>query len=234
MKEKGKEKGKNVKDDDDEDEGGAYLQIGNLIPNRKYRFKVMVNMRYRPTPQQQGHEKQGQQQEKSKNSNPRLGRGIDDSNDIRLSRAGYLTILTQPDHPQSPIFLDSDIIHYDHKIPIDKSSMNVIPSQIQRSIEEEIENLLDDHGISVVDKLKKYNDMVNSKKTPIDSTKTLNQTMMKTSSLKSSSKLLKSLDIQPPVDHRNGLTERRISCRLHWTIPYSNGNSVIEYQIQKL
>lgn len=166
---------------EDEDEGsGVYLKIQNLIPYRQYKFKIMINQRYRPSL-------------KSNTSTPtntttpaprkpkksiKLSRGIiDDSNEIKLSCIGYLSLITQPDIPLAPTFLVPDLIHYDHRIPLKKSSASgaggaagaaasndQIPKQIKLSIEKEIENLLDDQNISIVEKLEKYKEMISSKR----------------------------------------------------------------------
>lgn len=209
---------------DIEDEAAAYLKITGLTPNRKYKFKVMVNMRYRP---------QLRSNDKTKKSN-KIPRGIDDPEEIRLIRAGYISITTGPDVPHSPEFINSDIIHYDHKIPIEKSLHGRVPQHIERTIEEEIESLLDNQGLSVVDKLEKYKDMITSKR---GSTGTYSKLFLFifTLFLAPTNKKTRMKSVESSlIDHHSGLTERRVSCRLTWTIPYSNGNSIVQYQIQKL
>jgi hypothetical protein len=230
----------------EEDEAAAFLQIWNLIPHRRYRLKVMVNSRYRPTPRSAttatapgvgaDPKKKGGKGGKSKFIQVR-----DDPEEIRLSRAGYLSILTDPDPPLQPEFLQPDIIHYDHKAPLGKTSSSssgpiAIPSQLQRTEEEQIELLLEDRGVSVVDKLERYKDLMATKRTATGSlqksAKGVGLGGKKSSS--SSTRPLDDVSTSSPIDHRTGVTERRVSCRLNWTIPYSNGNRVVEYQIQRL
>jgi hypothetical protein len=188
-----------------DDEATVYLQLGSFTPHRNYRFKVMVNMRYRPPPNLT-----------TKSTQPKsislFGRGQDDPNEIRLSRAGYVSLTTGPHFPHAPVFLPPDLIHFDHKVSLEKAPFGTIPSHLPRTRDEEIENLVEEDGVSVVDKLERYKEMINdSKKTGTRRTNRSSQTS----------------------DSQNGSTERRVSCRLQWTVPYSNGNSVIEYQIQK-
>lgn len=112
----------------------------------------MVNTRLRP---------QAKSADKSKSSNSRFILTRDNADEIRLSRAGYVTIITQPDPPLPPKFLDPDVIHYDHLVPVsDLTAFGTIPAQIPLTKEEEVEKLIKDTEISVVDKLEKYKDMM--------------------------------------------------------------------------
>lgn len=217
-----------------EDEAVAFLQIGNLIPHRRYRLKLMVNSRYRPTPQSATPTSLGPTGSDPKKKGGKGGKSKfiqvrDDPEEIRLSRAGYLSILTDPDLPLSPEFLQPDIIHYDRKVPLDTTSSTTHVSQLQRTEEENIELLIEDCAVSVVDKLERYKDLMAAKRTATTPLQRFTK-----GKKTSKTKPLDDLSACPPIDHRNGVTERCVSCRLHWTIPYSNGNKVREYQIQRL
>jgi hypothetical protein len=139
-----------------DDAASAYLQVDGLHSHRKYKFKVMVNSRFRPKPKSADN---------TKKSNSRFILTRDDPNEIRLSRAGYVVVHTQPDPPLIPVFLVPDVIHYDHKNPVPDSSPYGLTSFQPDPNEEEIEDILDDAGLTVVDKLEKYKDILSSKRT---------------------------------------------------------------------
>lgn len=131
-----------------------FIQLDKLIPHRNYKIKVMVNTRYRPKP------KKVDVDNPSKKKNNKFVQVRDNPEDIRLSRAGYLNFLTSGCVPCPPEFLHTDIIHYDHKIPLQSEGY----SGEQKSEETSFEDILDDKGLSAVDKLEKFNALLNSKK----------------------------------------------------------------------
>jgi hypothetical protein len=227
-----------------EDEAAAFLQLSNLIPHRRYRLKIMVNSRYRPPPGATPTVASGAtsaaggvgQKKKGSGSSNKFVQVKDDPEEIRLSRAGYLTILTDPDPPVSPEFLPPDLIHYDHKTSAAPSTRaGGIPLQLQLTEKEQFALLLEDREVSVVDKLEKYKShLLEAKRISMSTRGAGGAGSGATTALQKSVKNNSGSSWSKSSDGGDGVTERRVSCRLHWTIPYSNGNRVVEYQIQRL
>lgn len=47
-------------------------------------------------------------------------------------------------------------------------------------------------------------------------------------------KTLAHIDISPPIAAVKGTVLRKVSCRLSWTVPESNGSPVVEYELERL